>query len=199
MVGIDAASQVSVGDNVRVAVTIESHGFDKRLVKVELKEGDKLLDSKDVMLSNTEQQHVDLNFKADKAGARYLTVDVPPQPEEAEYLRGNNSDTAFVRVSEEKIKVLYLEGLPRWDFRFLKNAMRRDNGLGRTHRQGSRTSCWSRNGGGCRTRRKRPPCRGRWTNSRNITPSSSATCRRRCSTPASSTCWSRRCASAASA
>src|SRR5205814_443776 len=35
-----------------------------------------------------------------------------------------------VRVSEEKLKVLFVEGLPRWDFRFLKNAMRRDNGLG---------------------------------------------------------------------
>ena len=136
VVGLDAASEVSIGDNVRVAATIESRGFDRRVVKVELKEGDKLLDSKNVTLSNTEQQHVDLNFKADKAGARYLTVDVPPQPEEAEYLRGNNSDTAFVRVSDEKLKVLYLEGLPRWDFRFLKNAMRRDHGLaGRTEKE----------------------------------------------------------------
>ena len=55
---------------------------------------------------------------------------VPPQPEEPEYLHGNNSDAAFVRVTDEKIKVLFLEGLPRWDYRFLKNAMRRDNGLG---------------------------------------------------------------------
>jgi hypothetical protein len=136
VVGIDAASPVSVGDTVRVAATIESQGFDKRVVKVELKDGDTVLNSKDVTLSNTEQQHVDLTFKADKAGARYLTVSVPPQPGETEDLRGNNSDTAFVRVSDEKIKVLYLEGLPRWDFRFLKNAMRRDNGLsGRTAKE----------------------------------------------------------------
>jgi hypothetical protein len=32
-------------------------------------------------------------------------------------------------VTDEKLKVLYVEGLPRWDFRFLKNAMRRDTGL----------------------------------------------------------------------
>jgi hypothetical protein len=130
VVGVDAASPVSVGDQVRVAATVESKGFDKRVTKVELKDGDTVLDSKDITLSDTEEQHVDLTFKADKAGARYLTVSVPPQPEEADYLRGNNSDTAFVRVSDEKIKVLFLEGLPRWDFRFLKNAMRRDNGVG---------------------------------------------------------------------
>ena len=41
----------------------------------------------------------------------------------------NNTDVALLRVSDEKLKVLYVEGLPRWDFRFLKNAMRRDTGL----------------------------------------------------------------------
>jgi len=59
-----------------------------------------------------------------------LTVDVPALEEEAEELKANNTDTAFVRISEEKVKVLLIDGLPRWDFRFVKNAIRRDNGLG---------------------------------------------------------------------
>ena len=54
-----------------------------------------------------------------------LTVTIPPLPEEPESLRSNNTDVAFVRVSDEKLKVLLIDGLPRWDFRFLKNAMRR--------------------------------------------------------------------------
>jgi hypothetical protein len=129
-VDVFTSGLVSVGDMARVAVTLESQGFDKRPVKVELKEGDKVLDSKDLELRGTEQQQVELAFQADKAGAHYLTVHVPPLPEEPEYLRSNNTDTAFVRVSDEKLRVLYVEGLPRWDFRFLKNAMRRDHGLG---------------------------------------------------------------------
>jgi hypothetical protein len=127
---------VSLNDTARVAVTIESHGFDRRPVKVELKDGEALLDSKDLVLRGQEQQQVELTFKATQPGGRYLTVHVPPQPEEAEELRANNTDTAFVRVSEEKIKVLLVEGLPRWDFRFLKNALRRDNGIsGRTGKE----------------------------------------------------------------
>src|SRR5262249_39109880 len=121
---------VSVGDTARVAVTIESTGFDNRPVKVELRENDKVIDSKELVLRGTEQQQLELTFKATEAGGRYLTVHVPPQQEEPEDLRGNNTDIAFVRVSEEKLKVLYIEGLPRWDFRFLKNAMKRDHGLG---------------------------------------------------------------------
>jgi hypothetical protein len=129
IVDVFTSGLVSVGDAARVAVTLESQGFDKRPVKVQLKEGDKVLDSKDLQLRGTEQQQVELAFKAEKAGAHYLTVHVPPLPEEPEYLRANNTDTAFVRVSDEKLRVLYVEGLPRWDYRFLKNAMRRDHGL----------------------------------------------------------------------
>ncbi len=121
---------VTVGDVARVAVTVESQGFDGRSVKVELKDGDKLLDSKEIILRAAEQQQVELTFKAAEPGPRYLTVSVPHQPEEPDHLRPNNTDTAFVRVSDEKIKVLLVEGLPRWDFRFLKNALRRDTGIG---------------------------------------------------------------------
>jgi hypothetical protein len=121
---------VAKGDTARVSVTVESQGFDRRTTKVLLKDGDKVLDSKDLILNSAEQQQLELSFKTTRAGPHYLKVEVPPQPEETEDLRRNNTDTAFLQVSDEKLKVLLIEGLPRWDFRFLKNAMRRDNGLG---------------------------------------------------------------------
>jgi hypothetical protein len=136
IVDVFTSGLVSVGDTARVAVTLESQGFDKRPVKIELRDGNKLLDTKEILLRGSEQQQVELSFEAKEAGPRYLTVHVPPLPEEPEYLRANNTDTAFVRVSDEKLRVLYIEGLPRWDFRFLKNAMRRDHGLaGRTAKE----------------------------------------------------------------
>ncbi len=124
------SGEVHVGDTARVAVTVQSHGFDGRPVKVQLKDGEEVLDTKEVILRAAQEQQVDLSFKAAHAGAKYLTVSVPAQPEEPEYLRGNNADTAFVRVSNEKVKVLLIDGLPRWDFRFLRNALRRDHGIG---------------------------------------------------------------------
>lgn len=133
IVDLYTTGQVSIGDTVRVAVTLESHGFNKRPVKVELKDGDKVLDTKELVLLGTEQQQTELIFEAKEAGDKYLTVNVPAFAEEAEELRANNSDLAFVRVSDEKLKVLLIDGLPRWDFRFLKNDIRRDNGIkGRT-------------------------------------------------------------------
>jgi hypothetical protein len=130
IVDVFTTSQVTVKDTALVAVTVESHGFDGRPVKVELRDGDNLLDTKEIILRDAEQQQVELSFKADKPGLRNLTVSVPAQPEEAEHLHANNRDNVSVRVSEEKIKVLLIEGRPHWDFRFLKNYLRRDNGVG---------------------------------------------------------------------
>ena len=130
VVDVYTSGLVAKGDTVSVHVTLESQGFDGRPVKIDLKDGDEVLDSKEAVVRDSEHQHVELTFEAKRAGARYLTVDVPALEEEAEELKANNTDTAFVRISEEKVKVLLIDGLPRWDFRFVKNAIRRDNGLG---------------------------------------------------------------------
>lgn len=138
VVDVFAPDLVSTDDTVQVSATLELQGYPEQPVKVMLFEnvggGEKsaaaLIDSKDLVLRNTEQQHVELSFKAREAGPRLLTVRVQPAAELPEDLPDNNADSVAVRVSGEKLRVLYIEGLPRWDFRFLKNAMRRDHGLG---------------------------------------------------------------------
>lgn len=129
VVDMFTSGQVSVGDKAQISVTIESTGFDGRSVDVELRDGSTLVASRPLVLRSAEQQQFELSFEAREAGMRSLTVSIPVQPEEPEALRVNNTDLALLRVSAEKIKVLLIDGGPRWDFRFLKNAMRRDNGL----------------------------------------------------------------------
>ena len=58
-------------------------------------------------LSNTEQQQVDLTFKADEGRRPLPDGEGPAAAGGAETSSGNNTDTAFVRVSDEKIKVLF--------------------------------------------------------------------------------------------
>jgi hypothetical protein len=127
VVDISTSGQVAVGDTARVGVVLESHGYDGTLAKVAVRDGDRVLDTKELALRSTEQQHVELSFPARDPGPRYLVAEVTPLPDEAFSM--NNADVGLLRVTDEKLKVLYVEGLPRWDFRFLKNAMRRDTGL----------------------------------------------------------------------
>ncbi|HVA49998.1 MAG TPA: hypothetical protein VNH11_26770 [Pirellulales bacterium] len=132
VVDVFAPDLVSKGDTVHVAATLEVQGYPEQAVKAVLLEDGKTepLDSKELVLRRTEQQHVELSFEAKEPGAKTLTVKLIPAAELPEDIKDNNSDEIVVRVSDEKLRVLYVEGLPRWDFRFLKNSMRRDHGLG---------------------------------------------------------------------
>jgi len=104
-----------VNDTARVSVTVQSQGLDTRPAKVKLRDGDKVLDAKTVTLRDAEQQKVELSFQAKEPGAKYLSVVIAPLPDEPEHLRANDSEIAFVRVTDEKLKVLLIDGLPRWD------------------------------------------------------------------------------------
>ncbi|HQU45188.1 MAG TPA: hypothetical protein PK867_20400, partial [Pirellulales bacterium] len=76
------------------------------------------------------RRELDLLKASEPITADGHTVSLLANIELPEDIKDNNSDEIVVRVSDEKLRVLYVEGLPRWDFRFLKNSMRRDHGLG---------------------------------------------------------------------
>ncbi len=68
-----------------------------------------------------------LVWQTEKEGKVKLTMKVPEIPEEKD--KENNSRTFDISVREEKLKVLILETLPRWEYRYLKNALSRDPGI----------------------------------------------------------------------
>jgi hypothetical protein len=119
--------QVAREDIGTIIATVSSQGFAEKDVIVELLETDKILDSKAVPLREGQRQQVQLSFRAREFGDKLLTVRVGPLPGES--VSSNNSQEVVIRVDADKKKVLYLEGIPRWDFRFLDHALRRDRGL----------------------------------------------------------------------
>ncbi len=56
-----------------------------------------------------------------------LSLDVPAQSDEL--LRDNNKMTAPIAIREEKLRVLIVESAPRWEYRYLRNALSRDPGV----------------------------------------------------------------------
>lgn len=59
----------------------------------------------------------------EEAGDYALRFEVSSFPEETSL--DDNRDTRFLRVNDEKIRVLYLEDLPRWEYRYVKNGLLR--------------------------------------------------------------------------
>ena len=66
-------------------------------------------------------------YRPRAAGRVQLTVTVDPQPGELDV--ANNTRTFEIDVREERLRVLLVEGVPRWEYRYLRNALVRDPGV----------------------------------------------------------------------
>jgi hypothetical protein len=55
------------------------------------------------------------------------TVKLPVEPDEA--IADNNEQTFHTSIRVEKLKVLVVDSLPRWEYRYLRNALARDPGV----------------------------------------------------------------------
>lgn len=58
-----------------------------------------------------------------RASDRRFRISVPPLPDET--LRDDNAVEFTVHITPEKIRVLYVDGYPRWEYRYLKNLLLR--------------------------------------------------------------------------
>src|SRR5207247_7769156 len=63
-------------------------------------------------------------FKPDAVGPLDVVVVIEPQPGELD--EQDNSRIAQIAVLDAKLNVLYVDGAPRWEYRYLKNEMIRD-------------------------------------------------------------------------
>lgn len=62
-----------------------------------------------------------------KLGEYTLNLKIPVQPDE--YLNDNNDQTFRVSIRTEKLNVLVVDSTPRWEYRYLRNALSRDPGV----------------------------------------------------------------------
>ncbi len=129
---------VFIKDEVPVRVQLSSTGFANRRAEVVLKLNGRETASQTLKLTG-EAQFAQLIFKPEvKADAADLSVEVRPvglgaAPGEGGPLReaseDNNQISRTVRVLDQKIKVLYVEGKPRWEYRYLRRVLLRDHRL----------------------------------------------------------------------
>jgi hypothetical protein len=125
---LEVSQVVLAGDYVPVDFHLKSRGFDGERADVELRLNDKLVKVETVVLrGKSKLQRVRIQFKPDKPGDYVCLVSIPPRPEEIS--SENNSLIGRIRVIDKKIKVLYVEGYPRWEYRYLKNSLVRDKNM----------------------------------------------------------------------
>ena len=127
LLGVITPQNIAMGDTVNIVATVRARGFSGAQAEVELLEGQDVVDRSPITLGSGEEQSVTLRLRTKEPGTRLLTVRVERKP--GEKVTRNNEQQVTLQVDQQKWRVLYLEGWPRWDFRFLDHAFRRDHGL----------------------------------------------------------------------
>lgn len=119
----DVSVAPNAAANARLATTVSlsQHGYTGQKATLVVRDGDKTLAAREITLApdghiQTEQ----LYFPAGAAGAKSLTFAVEPLPEEENL--GNNAVTRPILVSDAKRRILYVEGEPRWEYKFIRRA-----------------------------------------------------------------------------
>ena len=110
--------------SARVSVRHDDGGT----TRIKVYDGDRLLASKALQLradAGTSTAWIDIDL-AD-AGHRQLTFSLEPRVGEQE-LR-NNSQTKLIEVAEQEYQILYFEGEPRWEYKFLRRAVSQNRDL----------------------------------------------------------------------
>lgn len=115
-------------DPATVVVRLRQRGYQQRQVPVILRSGSQELGRANAAFAeNTGETNVSITFTPRQAGEHTFRVEVPPEPDET--VQQNNHRSFVARVTTDRIRVLYLEGRPRWQYRFLRDAMNRDRRL----------------------------------------------------------------------
>ena len=113
--------------SVVATVTVRQRGYLGQSARLEVREGANVLKTREVRFGPAAVQTVPLNFIPKTKGLREYTVSIEPLSGEA--IPENNSQSRLIEVQERTAKILYVEGEPRWEYKFLRRALEEDSNL----------------------------------------------------------------------
>lgn len=119
------------GDSVPVQVQVLSKGYEKRNARLTIQLNDRQVFQRSIRLQGGLQfEDVEFNMDLHEKGAARIAIAIEPFDDEISV--ANNRVERSIRVVNEKVNVLYIEGNNRWEFRYLSAILKRDPRLSTT-------------------------------------------------------------------
>src|SRR5262249_32382464 len=124
MVKISAPRSTLKESTAVVDISYKSHGFSGRKATVYVRENGTLLKSEQVTLpADGEIAETTLDLPVKNEGTRLFSFSLQAPDDR---IPENNTLTALVEIKNDHPQILYIEGEPRWEFKFLRRAMQDD-------------------------------------------------------------------------
>ena len=116
-----------VDARLQATVSIRQDGFSGQHATLTLLSAGKVLVARDVVLKSQSPQTETLEFNAGVADVKRLQVKLDPLAGEKN--AQNNQLSSVLSVDGAKRRILYVEGEPRWEYKFLRRAVEDDRAL----------------------------------------------------------------------
>ncbi len=113
-----------VGQQVPIRARLTAQGMAGAVAKVSLVADGKTVNHQDVSVSGDRPHEVQFQVKHDRSGVYRYELQAEPMPGEATTV--NNTSAYVLRVLDEPIRILLLEGKPYWDGKFLTRTLLSD-------------------------------------------------------------------------
>jgi len=121
---VAAPARALAQSRLSARVAIRQHGYAGSKVKLMVRENDHPISEQEIVLKPDAEQSETIVFNAGAAGAHSFQIGVSPV--EGEENRQNNSVVRLVNVEPKKMRILYMEGEPRWEYKFIRRAIEDD-------------------------------------------------------------------------
>ena len=125
---VETPRSVLKGAALVVDVVVAQTGYQGQTVSLQVEDEGRIVADQDVTLPDDgEPTTVRVRFTAADAGPRLFSFRIAPEPDEM--VTQNNVRYALIVVEDTREKILYFEGEPRWEVKFLRRAVADDENL----------------------------------------------------------------------
>ena len=125
---VETARTVLKGSTLVADVLLRQRGYPGAKVPLVVEDDGRIVGTSEIVLPSTgDLTSVPVHVQLNDAGARSLTFRVPLQA--GEQVTQNNEQRAVVRVRNVRERILYVEGEPRYEMRFIRAAVAADSNL----------------------------------------------------------------------
>ena len=124
---VEVSPVVYMGHNVPLRVTVKHAGYAGSKIRVSLMQDNRVADAALVTLIDRPTHVIEFTLNPHEEGVFQYIISVPTLPDE---LTHENNEKAFsLKVVKTKLRVLYIDGRPRWEYAFLKRVLEQDTNI----------------------------------------------------------------------
>ncbi len=122
------AAKAMADSRMTAVVSFHQYGYAGQKATLDVKDGDKLLATKEVTLGKDGAGESETMF-FNSGDASVKSIGFALEPLAGEENTANNAVTRLLDVSPDQKRILYVEGEPRWEFKFIRRAEAQDKGV----------------------------------------------------------------------